>query len=522
MARGGGVVQRGGGGQRGGGAGPSSVVEHEADAFGAVSPSLLAEAAYEAAYPPHTASAPVAQPLPQPSSTSFATAVGSTAAASLRGGTATPSLPLPPAVAEQCPFTAREHKVQALFEMFGGVNFAEVERLRAMGSPVPSAMAALARQEVAEDVAAFLAAECTNSGVGTVAFDDVWVQLRPGQIQSVFLGFGGQQQQSAAGGGGGESGGGGAISLLDAEWPLRIYVAVRCRHDDAAHVALALQSYADEPHALAKTAKAYQSAVQRLVRAEVALVEMEEPFTALSGARGGGAAAAGTRSRSVHTTVPSPASAAEVDVRRSPHRSRSPVRSHGANPHVEQQVVVGRHHQHHSHSSGGGSAFQSVSDAPTVSASVDHNNANPSVTAASGLPTAQRVANGPDGSRVYLLASPTGGFNSSVVSVNRVGDEIDSPSLRHPISIAAAGASAGSNRSNPAANNNGGAAAQPYKRTSSTTASSLRFGVGGHGDPSAPSSPSAYQRHPSGGGGGSSAPYYLKVSEVPSPRGAWR
>lgn len=277
-------------------------------------------------------------------------------------------------VDEVCPFGLSEHKVQVLYEVFGGINYAEIERLKAARSSIPRLMAALARKEVFEEISASLSAGLSNGAPNRLTLGDVWVQMRPGQIQSVFLNFDGQNNNNSSSSSS-VGAGGSAISLLDAEWPIRIYVAVRCDYEDANDIAVALQCFAEEADAFSQVVRVYQQHVKRLITAQVAVVDMNEPFTT-SGIRDCGA-----RGRMSLTTV-------------LPSANNGPAS--GNSPST-----------YNYHNNGRSTPRRSISPVRTLrSASVNNNYTNNN---------ARAIADEPDG-RIYMQQSSAGG--NGIVSYN--------------------------------------------------------------------------------------------------------
>lgn len=213
-----------------------------------------------------------------------------------------------------CPFSQREHKVQVLYEISGGLNYAEIERLRQARSSVPRIMAALARKEIFEALG-----EITNNMINgndglRVEQQDVWVQLRPGQLQSAFLNF---------------DASGGTVSLTDADWPIRVYVAVRCQYEDANDIAMALQCFAEEPDAFAQVAKVYQQHTRRLVSAMVNVIDMASPSTVV------GVRDPGARGRTSLTTVlPNANSPFRSTTPTQTYRAQTPTRGGSMNVHM--------------------------------------------------------------------------------------------------------------------------------------------------------------------------------------------
>jgi hypothetical protein len=100
--------------------------------------------------------------------------------------------------------------------------------------------------------------------------EDIWVQFRPGQIQSILINFEDSPTPDAA-------------RIDDAGWPIRIYAAVRCnRPEDATLIAEALQDFADDELAFSEFLETYQHHTRRLAdNSIIEILEMDAPATLL-------------------------------------------------------------------------------------------------------------------------------------------------------------------------------------------------------------------------------------------------
>lgn len=162
-----------------------------------------------------------------------------------------------------CPFSAKDHKVQVLFQLQGvGINFAESERLRHLRSAIYDQLLVGAQRALLEML--------MDDFDHHIKADDIWVQFRPGQIQSILLNFEDSPTPDAA-------------RIDDATWPIRIYAAVRCSNpDDAALIAEALQDFADDELAFHDFLELYQRHTRRLADTCLTeIVDMDAPATLL-------------------------------------------------------------------------------------------------------------------------------------------------------------------------------------------------------------------------------------------------
>ena len=162
-------------------------------------------------------SAPGARTVPVP--TVVAAAVPTTVIASdaplTRPSAATYFVP------EANPFSSRDHQVEGLYEL-EGTNYALYEAIKIDD--------AVRRAEFDSSVHESTVRQLANAGFAASA-SDVWIQVRPGVIETILIGSVTTQLGSTP-------------VITDAKWPIRVRVVIRCNPHDASRVGRSLSDMA--------------------------------------------------------------------------------------------------------------------------------------------------------------------------------------------------------------------------------------------------------------------------------------
>jgi hypothetical protein len=147
--------------------------------------------------------------------------------------------PDPPYIGCEIPFLPKDAQVEGIFEL-GGVNYALYEGLQRKDPG--------RRQEFALACHACMLRNLMSCGMALAA-EDLWVQIRPGVIGCIVLEFDRAD----------------APTLLDADWPMRIRVVIRCAPEHAQGVSEALTGLGSRMIVLSEALRLYSQWFGRAV-----------------------------------------------------------------------------------------------------------------------------------------------------------------------------------------------------------------------------------------------------------------